>query len=109
MAVLITADVPGQTLEGYDRMIAALRPVLQEAKGFIAHGASPASDGWRVFEIWETQADATQFFAEHIHPNLPAGVKPQRTITELHTLVMGSLATPSEVPPMDPTNLGGAG
>ncbi len=109
MAVLVTADVLGQTLEGYDRMIAALRPALQDAKGFIAHGAAPFTGGWRVFEIWETQADATQFFSEHIHPNLPDGVKPHRTMTELHTLVMGNMATPPEVPPMDPTNLGGAG
>jgi hypothetical protein len=109
MAVLVTADVPGQTLEGYNRMIDALRPALQEAKGFIAHGAAPVTDGWRVFEIWESQADATQFFAEHIHPNLPAGVKPHRTVMELHTLVMADLATPPAVPPMDPTSLGGAG
>jgi len=109
MAVLVTADVPGQTLEGYDRMIAALSPALQEAKGFIAHGAAPAIDGWRVFEIWETQADAAQFFAEHIHPNLPEGVKPKRSVMELHSLIVASLATPPAVPPMDPTNLGGAG
>ena len=88
MAVLVTADVPGQTLEGYDRMIAALTPALQQAKGFIAQGAGPVSDGWRVFEIWESQADATEFFAKYIHPNLPAGVKPKRTLLELHSLVM---------------------
>jgi hypothetical protein len=90
MAAFVTADVPGQTLEGYDRMIAALSPALQEAKGFIAHGAAPAGDKWRVFEIWESQTDAAQFFAEHIHPNLPEGVKPKRTILELHSLIMGS-------------------
>ena len=109
MAVLVTADVPGQTLEGYDRMIAALTPALPEAKGFIAHGAAPAKDGWRVFEIWETQADAAHFFAEYINPNLPAGVRPKRTVQELHSLIMANLATPPVVPPMDPTNLGGAG
>jgi hypothetical protein len=109
MAVLVTADVPGQTLEGYERMMAALSPTLQEAKGFIAHGAAPAGDGWRVFEIWESQADAAQFFADYIHPNLPEGVKPKRKVQELHSLIMGSLATPPVVPPMDPTNLGGAG
>ena len=109
MAVLVTADGPGQTLEGYDHMLTALSPALREAKGFIAHGAAPAMDGWRVFEIWETQADAAQFFAEHIHPNLPEGVKPKRTIMELHSLVLGSFTTPAPVPPMDPSNLGGAG
>ena len=89
MAVLITAEVPGQTQEGYDGMIAALAPLLRTAKGFIAHGAGPLGNGqgWRSFEVWETQADATTFFAEHIHPRLPPGVKPQRTLLELHALI----------------------
>ena len=87
MAVLITADVPGQTQEGYDRMLATLTPLLRQAKGFIAHGAGPDGDGWRVFEIWESQEDATQFFAKYIHPNLPPGVKPRRSVLELHSLV----------------------
>jgi len=87
MAVLITADVPGQTAEGYDRMLEALTPALRQAKGFIAHGAGAAKDGWRTFEIWESAEDATKFFADHIHPHLPPGVKPQRTILELHSLI----------------------
>ena len=77
----------GQTQEGYDRMIAALGPAIQQAKGFIAHGAGPAGDVWRVFEIWESQADAAQFFAKYIHPNLPKGVKPKRSVLELHSLI----------------------
>ena len=87
MAVLITADVPGQTQETYDQMLAVLGPVLRQAKGFIAHGAGPAGDGWRSFEIWESPEDATQFFAKHIHPNLPEGIKPRRTMLQLHSLV----------------------
>ena len=84
MAVLVSADVPGQTQEGYDSMMGVLEPLLRQAKGFIAHGAGPIAHGWRVFEIWETQHDATQFFATYIQPNLPNGVKPQRTLLELH-------------------------
>ncbi len=87
MAVLVTADVPGQTKEGYDHMLLALEPLLRQAKGFIAHGAGPAGDSWRVFEIWETQQDATQFFATYIRPSLPEGVKPQRSLLELHSFV----------------------
>ena len=41
MAVLVTAEVPGQTQEGYEQMIAALSPALKQAKGFIAQGAGP--------------------------------------------------------------------
>ena len=88
MAVLVTADVPGQTQQGYDGMLAALEPLLRQAKGFIAHGAGPSGDdGWRSFEVWESQEDATEFFAKYIHPNLPPGIKPQRTLLQLHSLV----------------------
>ncbi len=88
MAVLVVADVPGQTQEGYDGMLAAMQPALRQAKGFIAHGAGPDGDGWHVFEIWETAADATEWFARMVQPNLPPGIKPKRTVRELHALVM---------------------
>jgi hypothetical protein len=87
MAVLITADVPGQTQEKYDRMLAVLEPLIRQAKGFIAHGAGPAGDLWRSFEVWETAEDATRFFAAHIHPTLPPGIVPKRTLLQLHSLV----------------------
>ena len=88
MAVLVTADVAGQTREGYEGMIAALGPILKQTKGFIAHGAGPVSGNqWRSFEVWETAEDATKFFAEFIHPKLPPGVTPTRTLVELHALI----------------------
>ena len=87
MAVLITAEVPGQTKEGYEGVLAAVGPLLKNAKGFIAHGAAMTADGCRSFEIWETQEDATQFFANYIRPNLQEGIKPKRSILELHTLI----------------------
>jgi hypothetical protein len=67
-----------------------LRPLLEQARGFIAHGAGMSAEGWRVFEVWETQQEATTFFATHIHPNLPPGVTPKRTYLELHSLMVQS-------------------
>jgi hypothetical protein len=88
MAVLVTAEVPGQTKEGYEGMLAVLGPLLRRAKGFIAHGAGPTgAEGWRSFEVWESQEEATEFFAKYIHPNLPPGVKPKRSFLELHSLI----------------------
>jgi len=87
MAVLVTAEVSGQTKEGYEGMLSVLTPLLQQAKGFIAHGAGPSNGEWRSFEIWETQEQATEFFAKYIHPNIPPGVKPKRTFLELHSLI----------------------
>jgi hypothetical protein len=91
MAVLITAVVPGQTQEGYDEAMKILRPLLNEAEGFIAHGAGMSPEGWRVFEVWESQEQATAFFAKHIHPNLPPDVTPKRTSLALHSLVMAAV------------------
>jgi hypothetical protein len=92
MAVLVLADVCGQSQDGYDRMLAALQPVLEDAPGFIAHGAGPVGSGWwKTFEIWESPAQATAFFAKHVHPNLPPGVTPKRTIIELRALVLGPM------------------
>jgi hypothetical protein len=88
MAVLITAVVAGQTPEGYDAAMRTLTPLLEQAKGFIAHGAGMSPEGWRVFEVWETQQKAAEFFAKYIHPNLPPGVTPKRTYLELHNLML---------------------
>lgn len=88
MAVLVTAEVPGMSPEAYDPMIATLGDKMKQAKGFIAHGAGMSDDGWRVFEVWETSEDATKWFAENVHPNLPAGITPKRTLIELHNLIM---------------------
>ncbi len=88
MPVFISALVPGQTSEGYDHAMVALEPLLQQAEGFIAHGAGMSPDGWCVFEVWESQKQATDFFATHIRPNLPPGVTPKRTYLELHNLMV---------------------
>lgn len=93
MAILITAVVPGQTQEGYNAAMVTLRPLLEQANGFIAHGAGMSPEGWRVFEIWETQQQATEFFAKYIRPNLPPGVTPKRTYLELHNLMLHSSGT----------------
>jgi hypothetical protein len=87
MPVLVTAEVPGQTPEGFKRILAAVEPAMRESKGFIAVGSGLTPEGVRCFEIWETADDATQFFARHIHPNLPAEITPKRSILELHTFL----------------------
>jgi hypothetical protein len=39
MAVLITAEVPGQTKEGYDGMLSVLEGPIKATPGFILHAA----------------------------------------------------------------------
>ena len=87
MPVLVTAEVPGQTAEGFAGMLAALEPALRQAKGFIAVGGGQSHGSWHTFELWETQEDAAQFFAKYVHPNLPPGVTPKRSILPLQSFL----------------------
>jgi hypothetical protein len=89
MAILITAEVPGQTKEGYDGMMSMLGTLMKQAPGFILQASYTTPDSvWRVIEVWESAKDANQFFAEFIHPNLPAGVKPKRIFHDLHNVLL---------------------
>jgi len=87
MAVVISADVPGQTKEGYEQTIQLLGDALRQAPGFIMHFGHPIDGGWRVVEVWESSKDAADWFAKHVRPSLPSEVKPQRRAHELHTLI----------------------
>lgn len=87
MAITISADVPGQTKEGYELTIRLLGDSLKSAPGFIMHFGHPIEGGWRVVEVWESSRDAAEWFATHVRPNLPPDVKPQRHVQELHTVI----------------------
>ena len=87
MAVMVIAEVPNQTQQGYDAMLSMLEGGIRRAPGFIMHTAYATEDGWRVIEVWESSRDASDFFAKFVHPNLPPGIKPKRAIQELHSMV----------------------
>lgn len=87
MPVLVTAEIAGQTQQGYEGMLAGLGTVLKQAPGFVMHSAHPVDGGWRVLEIWESKEEANRFFAEFVAPNLPAGIRPRRSVQELHSLL----------------------
>ncbi len=87
MAVIVMAEVAGQTQEKYDGMMAVLGEAIKKAPGFILHSARPSEEGWRVIELWESKDDANRFFAEHVAPNLPPGIRPKRKVEEVHSLV----------------------
>ena len=87
MAVLVTAEVAGQTTEGYDGMLGMLEGGLRAAPGFVLHSGHPIDGGWRILEVWRSKEEANAFFAKYVHPNLPPGIKPRRTFQELHSCV----------------------
>jgi quinol monooxygenase YgiN len=93
MAVLISTNVKNQTQEGYDSVLSALQEVMKNAPGFVMHCAHPAEGEWKVYEVWQSKAEADRFFATYVAPNLPAGIHPKRSYQQLHSMV-----TPFEVP-----------
>jgi hypothetical protein len=88
MAVLVTADVPGQTLEGYEKIRRAFDPLIKHAPGFVLHAVRPIEGGVRVIEVWESGDEANAFFAEVVLPLLPPGFEFQRKIEGLAWLVL---------------------
>jgi quinol monooxygenase YgiN len=87
MSVLITAEVRGQTAQGYDSMLATLATHLKQAPGLVLHSTHATEDGWRVIEVWESKAQSDHFFATFVAPQLPPGIRPKRTVQALHNVV----------------------
>jgi heme-degrading monooxygenase HmoA len=87
MAVIMTSEVAGQTIEGYDRLFNTVSPALKQAQGFVMHVSHPVDGGWRVVEIWQSREDAGRFFATAIAPHLPAGIHPKLTFEPLHDVL----------------------
>jgi len=87
MAVLVMAEVPGQTTAGYDHILAALGDALTSAPGFLMNAGHEMNGSWRTIEVWESKQAADAFFAKHVRPNLPPGLHPKRVYQELHVLV----------------------
>ena len=87
MSVMMISDVSGQSSRGYDAMLSLVGKALQQAPGFVMHMAHQADKGWRIVEVWRTQEDATRFYAAHVAPNLPNGVRPKLSFQPLHSLL----------------------
>jgi ketosteroid isomerase-like protein len=97
MPVMMISEVAGQSPQGYDGMLAHVGEALRQAPGFIMHMAHSTGAGWRIVEVWRSQDDATRFFAAHIAPNLPEGVRPKLSFQPLHSLVQRDPAIGSVV------------
>jgi hypothetical protein len=87
MAVIVIAHAPGQTAAGYDAMLEVLADQARQAPGFVLHSAYCVDGSWQVVELWQSKAQANEFYARQVVPHLPTGVHPKRQVHELHSLV----------------------
>jgi hypothetical protein len=63
MAICLTVDLPGVTQQQYDAILQAMGRSLGSAPepGQVFHVAGPYAGGWRVVDVWESQAAFDQF------------------------------------------------
>ena len=91
MAVIVIAEVHGQTEAGYDGMLSVLADLVRRADGFVLHSAyRTEDDSWRVVEVWESEEAARAFDEETLLPLLQSvGVdRPEGETWPVHNLVM---------------------
>lgn len=89
MAVLVSTKVKGQTTEGYDSVLMAVKDLLRTAPGFILHCAFPVPEEgfWQLHEVWASKEEADTWYAAYVAPNLPKGIYPKRSYRQLHSFV----------------------
>jgi hypothetical protein len=83
MAIGVLFDFPGVTQKDYDAVISKLnggKPMKKlsdwPTKGVLFHVAGPTEKGWRVVDVWESEA-AFQKFGETLVPILKSVGFPQ--------------------------------
>lgn len=97
MAIGVVFEFPGVTQQQYDEVCSELnkgQPLRRLSDwpnaGVLAHMAGPTSNGWRVVDVWDSEA-SFQAFGERLMPILQAknfpSVSPQ--IFHLHNFVKG--------------------
>lgn len=83
----LTAQIPGATQE----MIDGLRPILhgiRSEKDSSCTQTAPCRGGWRVTEVWDSQADFERWFEGNVKPAFPeGGAMPSITFDELNEVV----------------------
>jgi hypothetical protein len=87
MAIALVHDIPGGTQDDYDRIVQELvggeLNSLSDwpADGILVHIAGPTAEGWRVVDVWESEA-AIEAFGERLGPAMEAaGVDAPAPIT----------------------------
>lgn len=98
MAVMMISEGSGLSAQIYDGMLARVGAALRQAPGFVLHMSHPDEAGWRIIEVWNSREEATHFFATHIAPNLPDGIRPKLSFLPLHSLLPSGSGQPSATP-----------
>jgi hypothetical protein len=85
VAVITILEIPGLTREQYDAVGAALPP--GPPAGIRFHSCGPIDGGWRIVDVWESEAEHAAFVDGVYLPAVRAagGAEPsRREVTPAH-------------------------
>ena len=68
MSIVLTQDMPGATKEMIEAVNAELHIDVDRPRGLVLHTASETSDGIRVVDVWESEADFHTFEHDRLQP-----------------------------------------
>lgn len=83
MAIGFLIEVPGGTREKYDQTMIELNVAQQPISGLLFHTAGPIDGGWRVIDIWESEAAFEAFLHSRLQPALAKVEMPQPRIERI--------------------------
>jgi hypothetical protein len=89
MALLITGEMPGMTVEQYDKVSEAMGvSKASDIDGLICHTACVTDGGMLISDVWDSQEKFERFINERLMPAFQqAGVTatgPQPRIAQVH-------------------------
>ena len=81
MAVLVTQELPGVSQKLYDGVNEKINAVAGPPAGLIVHTSGPADGGWRIVDVWESEAQAREFYEGRLTKAIEAviGMAPPAT------------------------------
>ena len=100
----VTMDIDGLTLDEYKAVATALGPESRSAAGLLLHIATQTDSGYRIVEIWNTEAGFHEFAEKYFGPamgQLDIDKQPAIVITPLHDFFVpriGDLETVGSLP-----------
>lgn len=94
MPILMVLDVPGATLEQYDRTneIVGIRGDADAPDGLISHAVGATDDGLLIADVWESEEAFGRFFEERLGAALRAVGFPEvpPTRARMHNMIDGA-------------------
>ncbi len=89
MPVGFMFEVPGGTVDQYDRAMVELNLGENPAAGLLSHTSGPMEGGWRVIDVWESEEAFQTFASTRLGPTLQKVGMPEPKLTrlEVHNFV----------------------